>query len=99
MDCTRTVLAEIHLVEVGDEDFLFGEMRLEPRRHDRLGRLPVESLLVRQEVILEELLRQRAAALHHSTGPQVCPQGARKTARIDAVIRVEAPILYQFDAT
>ena len=98
MDCTRTVLAEIHLVEVGDEDFLFGEMRLEPRRHDRLGRLPVESLLVRQEVILDELLRQRAATLHHVTGPQVRPQRAHDTARIDAVMLVEAPVLDQFDA-
>ena len=98
VDGARAVLAEIHLVEVGDEDFFLGEMRLEPQCHHRLGHLAAEALLVGQKVVLDQLLRQRAAALHHAAGPQVGPQGAQDAQHIDAVMLIEAPVLDQFDA-
>ncbi len=73
-------------------------MRLEPQRHHRFGRLAAEALLIRQEIILDQLLRQRAAALHHPPGAQIGPERAQDAARIDAVMLIEAPILDEFDA-
>ena len=98
VDRARAVLAEIHLVEVGHQDFLLGKVRLEPQCHHGLGRLPAEGLLVRQKVIFHELLGQRTATLHHTAGPQVGPERAHYPVRVDAVVLIEAPVLDQFDA-
>src|ERR1035441_7256115 len=75
----RAVLAEIHFVQVRDQNVLFGEMRLEPHSHHGLGCFSTDGLFVRQKVILDELLGQRTAALNHMPGPQVGPQRAQDT--------------------
>ena len=98
VDGARAVLAQIHLVQVRDQNVLFRVVRLETHGHDGLGRLAAEGLLVRQKVVLHELLRQRAAALHDAPGPQVGPDRAQHAERVDAVVLVEAPILDELDA-
>ncbi len=72
-------------------------MRLEPQRHQRLGGLPAETLFVGQKVIFDELLRQGTSALHHATSPEVRPECAHDTVRVDAVMLVKSPILDQFN--
>jgi hypothetical protein len=98
MDGPRAILAEIHLVEVGNENLLLGEIRLQPQRHDGFGRLAAETLLVRQKVILDQLLRERAAALHHPSGPKIGPHRAHYAAHIDAVMLIEAPVFDDLDS-
>ena len=93
----RPVLAEIHFVQVRDQNVLLGKVRLEPQRHHGLGCLSTDGLFVRQEVVLDELLRQRAAALNHMARPKVGPQRAQDTQRVDAVVLVKTPVLDQLD--
>ena len=95
---TCAVLTEIHLVEVSDQDFFLGIVRLQSQCHDGLGCLAPEGLLVRQKVIFDELLRQGAASLHHAARPQVGPERAKYPPRIDPAVLVKAPILDHLDA-
>ena len=98
MNGARSVLPEVHLIEIGHQDFFLGEMGLEAQCHDRLGELSAEGLFVGQEVVLYELLRERAATLDDAAGAQVGPGRAQHATRIDAVVFVEAPVLDELDA-
>ena len=58
----RSALAEIDLVQVHLEDLVLRRLALENDRHVLLGELALERLLGREEEVLDELLRERAAA-------------------------------------
>jgi hypothetical protein len=66
---------------------------LEPERKQHLLDLAAEGALGREEEILGELLRDRAAALDDMAGAQIDEDGADETERVDAEMAVETPIL------
>src|SRR5205814_4259216 len=59
----------------------------------RLAHLPAERAVRRQEHVLGELLRERAATLSSPARAQVRQQRARDRGRIDAGVAEEAPVL------
>ena len=58
----RPALAEHDVVQVQLEDLVLGEARLEHERHELFLELAAQGLLRRQERVLDDLLRDRAAA-------------------------------------
>ena len=99
MDRERATLPEIDLVEVELQDFVLRGAALEHERHELLGDLPAHRLLEgvredrRQEDVLDELLRDGAAALE--VGPVPREVGDQRTGhpdRVDARVLVETPV-------
>src|SRR5689334_18854515 len=90
---TVAILTEVNFIDVRLEDGVLFVMRIKQQRHDRFGRFASKRALVRKIKVFDELLRQRAAALHRATGTKVCPKRARDAARIDAMMLVKFPIL------
>ena len=62
VDRERPALAEHDVVQVELEDLILGESRLEDERHELFLQLAAQGLLRRQERVLDDLLRERAAA-------------------------------------
>ena len=93
VDCTLPVLAEEDLVRVGLEDLVLAVARVDDQRHQRLVDLAPHRTLGCQDEILDQLLGQRAAALHRTPGTQVGPHGARDATQVDAGMFEEAPVL------
>ena len=82
-----------YLVQVEFEDMVLVEFALDFQREKCFLDLARDRTFGRQEQVLGELLRDRAAALHDAPGAQVDDHGAGKADRIDARMVVEAPIL------
>ena len=95
VDCARAILAEVDLVDVGGEDLVLRIAQLQQHGHDRLAELAPEAALVGQEIALDELLRQRAAALADAAGTDVGDRRTQHGTHIDAEVAVEAPVLDQ----
>ena len=90
----RPTLAEIHVVQVQLEDALLGEAPFEYQRHHLLAHLARVRLVWREERVLDELLRQRAAALEiRLLAAHVRDDRADRADDVDAGMRVETPIL------
>ena len=85
--------AEVDPVEIEIEDLGLAELALQPGRQRHLLHLAGERALLRQEQVLGELLGQRRAALRDAAMQDVGDDGAGDADRIDAVMRVEAPVL------
>ena len=62
VDRERAALSEIDLVQIQLEDLVLGQPLLDDERHELLGELAAHRLLGRQQQVLDQLLRQRAAA-------------------------------------
>ena len=94
MDGEGAPLAEIHLVQVQLENLVLGGLALQDERHELLEQLAAERLLGRQEEILDQLLRQRAAADEvFLLAADVGDDGAHRADGIHAPVVVEAAIL------
>ncbi len=86
--------AEIDAVEIEFEDLVLRVAPLQPQREDRLLDLAAERALLRQEQVLGELLGQRRAALHPAAAfRHVGDDRPADAHRVDAPMRVEAPVL------
>ena len=93
VDCRGAALAEIDLVEIALEDRLLLVTGLHDQRHRGFLELALETAFRGQEEVLDQLLRQCAAALANPTGAEVDPQGPDDAAEIDPAVREEALIL------
>jgi hypothetical protein len=84
---------EVDGVEVGGEDSILLPVLFELPGERGLADLPCERALVADVRVLDELLRDRRAALDDSLVAHVLPERSRDTAHIDAVVLVEALVL------
>ena len=85
-------MAEVHLIQVHLEDTVLGIAALELEGQHRLLQLPLEALVGREKQDLGELLGDGAATLDDAPAPVVLDDGPRHADRIDAPVRVEAPV-------
>src|SRR4029077_3904879 len=85
--------AEIDAVEIKLENLRLAEFVLKPERERQLLQLARNRALLGQEQILGELLGNGRAALRRATPEHVVDDGAHDPPRIDAVMRMEAPVL------
>ena len=85
--------AEIDAIEIELEDLCLGEFVLEPERQHHFLQLARNGALLRQEQIFGELLGDGRAALRGAAAQDVGGKRAHDPERIDAVVRIEAPIL------
>ena len=92
VDGAVAVLAEVDLVEVGLEDLLLAVVQLEQHRHAELGELALQRALGREEEVLHQLLRQRAAALEPVSADEA-HGGPGDAARVEAAVGVEIAVL------
>ena len=74
-----------------------GHALLELPGERRLAHLARDRLLVADVGVLDELLRDRRAALDDALRADVLPERAHDAARVDAVVLVEAAILDRDD--
>ncbi len=93
----RAALPEVDLVEVGLEDRVLLVPGLDDEGHRSLFHLALQAALGRQEEVLHQLLRERAAALHEAARAQVRGERAADAPEIEADVRVEALILDRQD--
>ena len=93
VDGAIAVLAEKHFVDIGLDDFFFAVLPLERDRHQHLVHLAQHRALVTQVQILDQLLGQGTAALHHPLRQQIHAEGAQQTDEVDAMMLEEAPVL------
>ena len=93
MNGPLAILAEIDLVHIGFQDFIFRVMQLQQHGHYRFIELAPQGALVVEKEILHQLLRQGAAPLNNLAMAQIGPQGAGDGAGIQAPMGVEMTIL------
>ena len=84
---------EVDVVEVGLQDLVLAHLLIDLEADDDLLHLAGDRLVLRQEVVLHPLLRQRRAALAATVTGEVVDEGARDARRGDAAVRVEAAVL------
>ncbi len=92
------VLAQVHLVQIGLEDFTLAVVHLQQHRHEGFVDLARPGLAAVEKEILDQLLGQRAAALHHRAGLEVgnaCPEYALGA---DPPMVVEAAVFHRHEA-
>ena len=87
------VLPEVDLVDVGVHDVRLLEARLENDGHHRLLDLAAQRAPAVEEVVLDELLGQRAAALLDLARADVGEKRAQDRRQIDAVMLIELAVL------
>jgi hypothetical protein len=92
-DALDAVLSEIDLVQVRVEDLVLLVAALDEERHDGLLHLAAKGPFLAEEEVLDELLRERRAALDDAAAAHVGRGGAQDADRIDAVVVEEAAIL------
>ena len=94
-NAARTVLAEIDLIEIGLEDLLLAVVKLEQHRHKQLGDLALQRALSRQKEVLDELLRDGAAAGEVGTAAPQVPEERADDGQQDgnpvAVLYIQVP--------
>ena len=90
-------VAEVDRVEVGREDAVLRPALLELPRERRLLELARDRALVRDHRVLDELLRDRRAALHEPVLGDVGPERARHPVHVDAAVLVEPLVLDRDD--
>ena len=96
LDPVRAV-AEVDGVQVGGEDPVLRPVLLELPGERRLAHLARDRLLVPDVGVLDELLRDRRAALDDALLADVLPERAGDAADVHAVVLVEALILDRDD--
>ena len=87
------LLAEKHFVAVRLENAVLVVARLDQQREQRFVELAREALAAIEKQILDQLLGQRAAALHDVAGDQVGERRAQDRHDVDAVMMLEVAIL------
>src|SRR5439155_16945124 len=96
LDAVRSV-AEVDRVQVRGQDPLLLPALLELPGERRLAHLPPERPLAPHAGVLDELLRDRRAALDDAFAADVRPERAHDAANVDAAVLVEAPVLGRDD--
>ena len=96
LDAVRAV-AEVDGVQVRGEDPVLLPILLELPGKRCLSNLPRDAPFVADVRVLDELLRDRRAALDDALLADVLPEGARDPAQVDTVVLVEALILDRDD--
>jgi hypothetical protein len=94
VDRRRTALPEVDLVEVRLEDGVLVVSGLHDERHQRFLDLAAQRPLRCEEEVLDELLSEGASPLADRARAQVRDHRSDDAARIDAVVGVEALVLY-----
>src|SRR5881397_469196 len=92
-DTARASLSEIDLVQIRLEDVHLAVMKLHQEGHHRFGYFAVHGARTRQKEILDELLGERATALHDPTLAKVGVERTEYAAQVDAVVLEEALVL------
>ena len=90
-------VSEVDRVQVRGEDLVLGPFLLQLPRERRLDQLAADGLLARQIGVLDELLRDRRAALHRAAVRDVGPERTCHAAEVDAAVLVEALVLDRDD--
>src|SRR5215208_7177181 len=91
-------VAEVDRVEVVAQDPLLGPLARELVGQRGLAQLHEQrAVVLGGERVLDELLRDRRAALHHALVDDVLPQGAADAAQVVALVGVEAAVLDRDD--
>ena len=85
--------AEVDAVEIQLENVGLVEAQLQPERQHQLLELARQRALGGEEDVLGELLGDGRAALHEAAGFQVGEYRAAEAGRVDAPMRIEAPVL------
>ena len=88
---------EVDRVQVGGQDLVLRPALFELPRERRLLQLPADRALVMEVRVLDELLRDRRAALDDLLVAQVLPDGADDAVDVDAAVLVEALVLDRDD--
>ena len=91
--------AEIDPVQIDAENLVLAEFLLQPEGEQQFLYLAVEAALRGQEQVLGQLLRDRAATLHHPPFAEIGHAGAGKAEQIDTEMIVEAAVLNGDDGT
>src|SRR5687767_13850191 len=93
LDPVRT-LAEVDSVQVLGEDLLLAPLAFELVRERGLPQLLEQrTVLLRDERVLDELLRDRGGTLGGTLAPYVLDDGARDARVVQALVGVEATVL------
>jgi hypothetical protein len=93
--CLDTVIAvaQVHRIQVRAEDFVLAIALLEPGRERRFADLARERPRGRELLGARELLRDGARPFHDPSGAPVPPCGLDDADAVQAVVRIEAPVL------
>jgi hypothetical protein len=86
---------EVDGIEVPGQDLLFGKPPLEPERKHHLLELARPGALRREEQVLRQLLRDRAAALDRAAGIEVRERSPDDAAQIHSPMLEEPPVLHR----
>ena len=98
MDGKRSALPEPHIIQIELEDLILAQTALQDERHELVLHLADRATLLREERVLDELLRQRAAAAEILLpAGHVVPDGRGDADRVDADVIVEPPVLDRED--
>jgi hypothetical protein len=95
LDSVRAV-PEVDRVQVGGQDPVLRPDLVELPRERRLLQLARERALARQVGVLDELLRDRRAALHDLLVAHVLPDGTHDAVHVDAAV-LEEPLVLDRD--
>ena len=87
------VLAQVHRVQVRLEDRRLRHARLEGEGQRGLAKLPVPCAVMIQGNVLDQLLRERAPALHDLSPAQVDPERPPDGVKVDSAVLEEAVVL------
>ena len=88
---------EVDGVQVGGEDPVLRPLALELPCEGRLLQLAADRALLLRVRVLDELLRDRRAALDDRLVPDVGPDGAQNASVVDPLVLPEAPVLDRHD--
>ena len=93
----RAPLPQVDLVQIELENLLLRVAELHHHREEGLVELPPHVPLAREEEILDQLLADRAAALHHRAGANVPERRAAHAQQVEPPVPEEAAILARDD--
>mgnify|MGYP000916171738 CR=1 FL=1 len=88
---------EVDVVQVELEDLVLGELLLEPAREERLPDLALVGALGVEEQVLDDLLRDRRAALARAPALEVHEHRAPDAQVVEPLVLVEAGVLGRED--
>src|SRR4029079_3408865 len=91
-DGTAPRVAEVDLVDVELEDFVFVEARIEDHREQQLDKLSAPRAFLGQDPRLDDLLVDRAAALDDPAPLHVREKCPRHSDRIDAQMMMKTDV-------
>ncbi len=92
---TVAVLAHIDLVDISVQQVALFVMPFENQRHRGFADFSPQGAAVVQEIVFDQLLRQRAAPLGEFAAAYVDDDGSQQGPGIDTVMIIEAPVFHR----